>query len=302
MATETRSRFNNIQVPGLFAVAQESFKRYPPEWQEYYATRTSKNAYEEAGYMTGFGYLAQKPEGAAMVDDARIQGPVKRWVHKTWALMCRITQEAIEDDRYSIMERAMKDLGVSAAATRHYLATRLLMNGSTTTYHTAGDTLALFSASHTRLGGGTWSNLGSAADPTESSIQSAIYNFEQITDHRGKKYDQKAKAIICGPAWEFRMEKLLGSEYEPETNNNAVNATKKRRKLKVIIDHEITDNRWFIMGEKDEDVGFIWIDRVKPTMSRAGDPDTGDAKFYVRMRCANECNDPRQMYMIPAFS
>jgi len=296
---ESRAKFNKYYVPGLFAVAKEAFRRYPDEWKKWMTTRTSQQAYEESGYVSGFGFLKQKPEGTPVNYDERIQGPTKRWVHDTWALGARISQEAIEDVLYGIMKTITKDLGVSAAATRHLLATRMLMTGDVTTYHTAGDGLALFSGGHLRLDGGTWSNLAVAATPTEASLAAAIQNFENITDHRGKRYDQKAKAIICGPVWEFRFEKLLGSEYEPETANNAVNAVKRRRKLDLIIDHEITDNRWFIMGDKDSDIGFIWFDRIKPSISRHGDPDTGDAKFIIRQRHSCECNDPRSMYMIP---
>ena len=57
--------------------------------------------------------------------DARMQGPVKRWVHDTFSLGVRITQEAIEDDLYGVMKTAFRDLGVSARATRHLLAIRL---------------------------------------------------------------------------------------------------------------------------------------------------------------------------------
>lgn len=90
MPTETRSRFNKITVPGLFAMAKEEFKRYPETWKEFYAMRTSKRAFEESGYVSGFGYLAEKPEGTPVNYDARIQGPTKKWVHDTWALACRI--------------------------------------------------------------------------------------------------------------------------------------------------------------------------------------------------------------------
>jgi hypothetical protein len=289
-------------VPGLFAVSKEAFKRYPEEWKVFYALRTSKRAYEESAYTSGFSYLIQKPEGNPYSYDARIQGPTKRWVHDTWALGCRITQEAIEDELYGVMKTAMKDLGVSAAATRHLLATRLIMNGENTTYHTAGDGKAIFATDHVKLGGGTWSNKGTAADPTEATLTAAIKAFENITDHRGKKYDQRAKVVWCGPEQEFAFSKLLFSTLEPDTNYNAINAVPKRRKLRLVIDHEITDGRWGLMGNKDSDVGCIWFDRIKPSLSRAGDPDTGDAKFFIRGRWSNEANDPRQIYMVPEGS
>ena len=299
MPTESRSKFNKYIAPGLFAVSKESFKRYPETWKQFVSLRTSKRAYEESGYTSGFGFLINKREGEPFKYDARIQGPIKRWVHDTWALGCRITQEAIEDVLYGIMTRAMKDLGVSAAATRHLLAIRLIMTGETTNYHTGGDGLPIFATNHPRLGGGTWSNLGVAADPTEASLTAAIQDFEDIVDHRGKRYEQRARYVWCGPKHEFTMAKLLESAYEPETPNNAINAIARRRNLTLVIDSEITDGRWGVMGEKDSDIGLIWFDRIKPSLSRTGDPDTGDAKFFIRMRCSVEANDSRQIYMIP---
>ncbi len=300
MATENRSRFNNYIAPGLFAVAKESFKRYPETWKEFFSTRTSKRAYEESGYTSGFGYLPVKPEGAAIEYDSRIQGPVKRWVHNTHALGCRISQEAIEDVMYGIMKTAMKDLGVSAAATRHLEAIRMIINGTSTTYHTAGDGKAIFASDHVRLGGGTWSNLASAADPTATTLEAAVRNFENITDHRGKRYEQKATYVWCGPVWEFTISKLLTSVALPGTANNDDNAMKQRRNLKLVVDPEITNNYWGVGGPKDEDVGLIWFDRIKPSLSRHGDPDTGDVKYFIRGRWSNEANDPRQIYCVPA--
>lgn len=295
---ESRSKFNNYYVPGLFAVAKEAFKRYPDIWKQFFSLRTSKKAYEESGYISGLGYLMNKEEGTPFKYDQRIQGPVKRWVHDTFALGVRVTQEAIEDDLYSIMKTGMKELSVSARATRHLRALRLILTGETTTYHTAGDGLSIFNAAHIRLDGGTWSNLGVAATPTEASLEAAILNFENITDHRGKLYDRRARTVWSGPQWKFRIPKLLKSAYEPETANNAINPLADYG-LKYVMDPLITDGRWGIMGEKDSDIGLIWFDRVKPTMSRHGDPDTGDAKFVIRERSSVEANDPRQIYMIP---
>ena len=297
---ETRSRFNNYLAPGLFAVAKESYKRYPETWKDFYSMRTSKRAYEESGYISGFGYLNKKPEGTAVTYDSRIQGPVKRWVHDTWAMGCRISQEAIEDDLYGVMKAAMSDLGTSVAATRHLLAIRMLINGTSTTYHTGGDDLALFSASHVLLNGGTYSNLGSAADLSETSLEAAIKNFESITDDRGKMYENKATVLWTGPTNEFTATRILESTLQTGDNHNDINAVKKVRNLRLAIDPEITNSYWGLMSEKDAETGLIFFDRVKPAISRHGDVDTGDSKFICRTRFCNEFNSARQIYCVPA--
>lgn len=297
--TEARSNFNDLMVPGLFAVATEGYRKVIQGWRPAYSVRASKRAYEESTYVSGFGLMVQKPEGTPVAYDDRIQGPVKRWVHETYALAVRITEECIEDEMYGVMKKAMRDLGKTAAATKAVLRSRLLMTGETPAFHTAGDGLPIFSANHVRLGGGTWSNLHPvAADPTEATLTAAIHNFEQITDHRGKRYQNRAVGIMCGPKWEFRFEKLLGSRQEPDTANNAINAVRSRRSLTLHIDPEITDGRWFILGEKDPDIGIIGFDRVRPQTNRHGDFDTGDSMFSIRMRLSQEANDPRQIYMV----
>ena len=300
MTTENRTRFNNLYVPGLFAVASENFKRHTPTWKEVFTVRSSTKAYEEAATMSGLGYLGAKTEGGTMPYDARIQGHVKRWNHKTFALAVRITEEAIEDDLYGQMKMIAKDLGVSAAATMHLLAIRMLMNATATTYHATGDGLALCVSNHVRLDGSTWSNVGTAAAPTTASVEAAVKNFEAIVDHRGKNYDQKAKAIICGPTHEFTMSKILESVMVAENANNANNTLKTRRSLSLKIEPEISDGRWFVQGDKDPDVGLIHFDRKKPVVQRHGDPDTGDSIFSISYRASDECNDPRQIYMVPA--
>jgi len=298
--TEARSKFNNLYVPGLFAVAQEAYKRHADTWKKVYSVRSSSKAYEESSYVSGFGYLTKKPEGTGFTFDDRIQGPKKVWNHDAYALACRITEEAIEDDLYSVMSQAMKGLGTSAAATRHLIAVRMLMNATATTYHTCGDGKALCADDHVRLDGGTWDNLGSAAAPTTATVEAAVAAFENIVDHRGKRYDQKAKTIVCGPTLEFTMAKILESVLVAENANNANNTLKTRRSLTLEIESEITDNRWFVQGTKDPDIGLIWFDRKKPVTRRHGDPDTGDSIFSIYTRFSNECNDPRQIYMVPA--
>jgi len=300
MSTETRSRFNNLYVPGLFAVSAESFKRHTPTWKEIFTVRASTKAYEESMTMAGLGYLVETPEGTPYTYDARIQGHTKRWNHKKFTLAVKITEESIEDDLYGKMKMAATDLGVSAAATQHLLAVRMLMNATSTTYNTCGDGLALCVSNHVRLDGGTWSNVMAATSPTTAAVEAAVRNFESIVDHRGKNYDQKAKTVICGPTHEFTMAKILESVQVAENEYNANNTLRTRRSLKLHIEPEITDGRWFVMGDKDPDVGLIHFDRKKPVIQRHGDPDTGDSIFSVSYRASDECNDPRQIYMVPA--
>jgi len=297
--SENRARFNKFYVPGLFAAAAESFRRHSPTWKDYYTVRSSSKAYEESAFMSGLGYLFEKPEGTPFTEDERIQGFSKVWNMKAYAMSLKMTHEQIEDDQYGLMKMGAKDLGISAAASIHLLAVRPFMNATATTYHTCGDTKAWCVADHVRLDGSTWSNVMAAASPTTASVEAAVKNFEAIVDHRGKNYDQKARTIVCGPEHRFTMKKILESDLVAENANNNKNVLAGEN-LKLKIESEITDGRWFVMGDKNPDTGVIHFDREKPVVQRHGNPDTGDSIFTIYTRFSNECNEPRQIYMVPA--
>ena len=200
MTTENRSRFAGSYVPGLFAVMTEEYKRYPEVWRELVKVEASQKSYEECTYLSGLSLVPKKGEGDMVQYDARLQGPTKRWTHDTFALGMRITEECIEDDQYRVMQDGARELGVSARETRHVNVAEIFNTGFVTTYHTAGDALAIFSASHVRLDGGSWSNLGTAAALGYATLQNSILAFESQTDHRGKKIMQTPMTLLVPPA------------------------------------------------------------------------------------------------------
>ena len=90
-----RTQFNKVVVPGLFSFAVDSYKprAEQEEWRSTVemagSVKGSKRAYEEAAYYAGFGMVAGKGEGEAIVYDEMVQGPTKRWTHRTFGLGCR---------------------------------------------------------------------------------------------------------------------------------------------------------------------------------------------------------------------
>ena len=176
-----RSTFSKTVVPGLFSLMLMKFKERPEVWRQLVNYRESTRAFEESAYYAGFGYVPQKPEGQAIEYDEPIQGPTKRWTHKTYGLGFKVTEEMIEDDLYDVMNDMAAGLGTSARETKEVNVASIFNNGFVTTYHTGGDALELFSDAHLRLGGGTWANEPSAAaDLNAGTLQSGIENFETI--------------------------------------------------------------------------------------------------------------------------
>jgi phage major head subunit gpT-like protein len=245
-------------------------------------------------FFAGFGYVPEKPEGTPITYDSMIQGPTQRWSHKTYGLGARISEECIDDDLYSIMEDTSKELGRAGRETLEVLVADIWNNGTATTYHTAGDTLAVFSNSHIALGGGTWSNLMTpGADLSASSLQSAIDNLENTNDGRGKKQLIKATTLVVPTGLAWKAKELLNSGYDPESPNNAINAIKERN-LKLIVSPYLTDADGFgLIADQNPLVAF---ERRKVTFAKDGDFNTGDFLMKVTFRFSVEVNNPLGLY------
>lgn len=299
-----RSTFNKAVVPGLFAFMINGYKKASAasQWKQICSLRTSKRAYEEAAYAAGLGLFIHKPEGTPIAYDDMAQGPTKRWVHKTYALGAKITEELIDDSLYPEIPTDMKsltgELGRSADETFEILVWDMLNNGTATTNHTAADGLALFSGSHTYIDGSTWSNLLSpAADLSATALQTAIDNFELIKDEVGRYQVLKANRIIVHPNNAWKAKELLNSAYDPESSNNAIN-TLKERNLRLIVSPYYTDTDAFtLMAEPANEIsGIIAFNRRKLTYAQDGDFETGDAKFKGSFRFSVECAKPDNLY------
>lgn len=302
-----RSDFNKSVVPGLFDFMTSSYKPRSEEKVSYGLLtggipRESRRAYEENAYWGALGLLPAKPEGQAIAYDNPVQGPTKRWTHKTYGLGVRVTEELIEDCLYPDIPTEMKQLtseiGKSARETIEILTWDLVNNGTVTTNHTDGLTNAVFSTGKALLRGGTWSNLLSpASDLSATALQASLDTFENTRDDAGKIQVIKASKIFVNPANAWKAKELLNSAYDPETGNNSVNAIKERN-LTLISSAYFTDTDAFLLWAEpaNEGQGFIAYMRRPVTFAQDGDFNTGDALFKSTFRYSVEVNKPNNVF------
>src|SRR3990167_3923461 len=304
-----RTQFNKSVVPGLFSFAMDSYKPQSGEgelWRQVVeaagSVKTSKRTYEESAYHAGIGTIPAKPEGEPIGYDEFLQGPTKRWTHRTFGLGVQITEELIEDSLYpdvpTEMEAFSRELGTSARETITLLVMDIFNSGTATTSHTAGDALAIFSGSHTTLRGGTWSNLISpAADLSATTLQTALDNFENTRDDVGRFQNIKAEYILVNPSNAWKAKELLNSGYDPESPNNSVN-TLKERNLKLISTPYYTDTDAFTLLAKPpmSNGGIVAFLRRNVTFARDGDFNTGDSLIKVTFRWSIEVSKANNLY------
>jgi hypothetical protein len=294
----SRAQLLKELLPGLNALFGLEYARYGEEHKEIYETETSERSFEEETKLSGFNAAPVKNEGSAISYDNAQEAWTARYNHETIALGFSLTEEAIEDNLYdSLSARYTKALARAMSYTKQVKAAAVLNNGFSASY-TGGDGVALFSASHPLVSGGTNSNIPStAADLNETSLENAVIQISLWTDERGLLIAAKPKKLVVPPQLQFVATRLLETELRVGTTDNDVNALKNNGAIPdgYCINHFLTDsNAWFLTTDVPN--GMKHFVRTPLSNSMDGDFDTGNVRYKARERYSFGWSDPLGMY------
>jgi Mu-like prophage major head subunit gpT len=294
----SRAQLLKELLPGLNALFGMEYARYGEEHKEIYETETSERSFEEETKLSGFSAAPVKNEGSAIAYDNAQEAWTTRYNHETIALGFSITEEAVEDNLYdSLSARYTKALARAMAYTKQVKAAAVLNNGFSASY-AGGDGVALFSASHPLVSGGTNSNTpGTQVDLNETSLEAAVIQIAAWTDERGLLIAAKPKKMIVPPALMFTAKRLLDTELRVSTADNDINAIKQMGAIPegYTVNHFLTDpNAWFLTTDVPN--GMKHFVRTPLQNSMDGDFDTGNVRYKARERYSFGWSDPLGMW------
>jgi hypothetical protein len=221
-----RAQFASMLEPGLNTLFGLEYDSYPAEYANVFSSNSSNKAYEEDLLLQGFGSAPTKDEGSSVSYDSGSQQWTARYQHETVALAFSITEEAEEDGQYgSIASRYTKALARSMASTKEIKAANVLNNAQTSGFN-GGDGVVLLSASHPTTNGNQSNVLATAADLSETSLESILINISDMKDDRGLRIAAQGTQLIIPTAYTFVAERLLESQLRTGTADNDINAIK----------------------------------------------------------------------------
>jgi len=197
-----------------------------------------------------------------------------------------VTEECREDELYQVVSKAPKMLALAVKQTQDVLGASVL-NTAFNAGYTGVDGACLCSTSHSQLkAGGSVANTPSVAvdfDPT--ALQDALETWETWVDDNNLPIMIKPKYVISGPKQRSIITQTLGSQLQPFTADNEVNAVREWELEKMILHYLTDDDAWFILS-RPADHYLKWFWRVKPVFRGFDDPTTGNARFLTRFRCS----------------
>ena len=297
----SRAQLLKELLPGLNALFGLEYARYGEEHKEIYETESSERSFEEETKLSGFSAAPVKNEGQAIAYDNAQEAWTARYNHETIALGFSLTEEAIEDNLYdSLSARYTKALARGMSYTKQVKGAGVLNNGFNAAY-TGGDGVALFSASHPLVSGGTNSNRpATGVDMNETALEAAVIQIAAWTDERGLLIAAKPKKLVVPPALMFVATRLLETELRVGTTDNDINAIKNNGSIPggYTINHFLTDtNAWFLTTDVPN--GMKHFVRTPMSTGMDGDFDTGNVRYKARERYSFGWSDPLGIWGSP---
>lgn len=286
--------------PGLQAIWGNMYKDQPEEHTSIFDVGTSDKAYEEDQELAGFGLAPVKSEGGSISYDTTVNGYIKRYTNVTYGLGFIVTEEAVEDNQYkSQAEKRVKALRRSMRHTKETVAANVL-NRATDSNYAGGDGKELLATDHPTANGTQSNELGTAADLSEASLEDLFIQIMNATDTRGLRIALKPRKLIVPPNLAFEATRIVKSNLQSDTANNAINAMKSMGILPegVQVWSFLTDtDQWFVKTDAPE--GLKLLNRRELALEKDGDFETGNFKHKATMRFSVGWSDWRGIFGSP---
>jgi len=276
MSTVFTTTLARLLDPGLRKIYSDEAAMLQDEYTQFVNVSSMDEPYYTDYKMAFLGLIPQKPEGEAVTYDGPIPGGTKVYTPLNYGLGFRSTHESVRDERYGQLKKMSKHLSRSVKQTMNIIgatAHNLAFSGGTT-----GFDGAQLCAAHPLLGGGTYSNLGTAADLSVAGLQAAMISGEKTISDRGFGTPIKFTKLIIPTDSRYIAVEILKTTELPYTNQNTVNAIREDN-LQHKVWHFLTDSDAWFLTSPDHDINMFW--REKPVFSSGDDFDTGDAKHKV---------------------
>lgn len=248
-AIVNQGNIQRLLQEGVNAVAQFEYERYKPEYLSFLTVEDSEKAYEIDVSMAGLTSAQFKPEGQEIVTDGEQQLYTTVYQNSVFALGTVITFEAMANNLYyNMIQKSGRMLENSLQQTENIVGADVINEGYNTSFP-IGDGQPLFSTSHV-LKNGTQSNRFSAPTAfSEAALEDACIAVSRWTDNANQRINAKVRGVCGPPELTFDFHRVLNSNFQPGTANNAVDAIVNMGKFPegYSIDHYFTDTtKWFI--------------------------------------------------------
>ncbi len=230
MATVTRAVFPDWMTTSalpFIKAAIESGRNLRPRWYEpVFDMLSTDRPHEQYTTYAKFGNMVETDENSPVTYDTPLAGFDKTLTPVQYSLGFKVSRIAFDDDRLGPIRNLASGLGESDTESRNIITADIFNNGFDGNF-TGADGLELFSTAHVHEDGSTFRNeLATSADFSITSLRTALIDFKNFRDGRGKHLNLVPDWILVPPDLIYDVMEVLSSSDRPDTGNRATNVMK----------------------------------------------------------------------------
>ena len=290
-----RASISKELLPGLNAVFGMEYGEVNNEHEPLYETENSDRAFEEEVLFTGFGTAPVKNEGAGVVYDDASESYTARYTAETIALAFAVTEEAMEDNLYDTFAKLRaKGLARAMANTKQVKGAKVFNDAFAASGVNLGDGKTLCASDHPTVGDGDQSNLLTAADLSQTGLETALTSIQKIKDDRGILVGASALSLHIPVDYWNTADVILNTPGKTTSSDNDINATRHMGMVPngFYVNRRFTDtDAWFL--KTDVPNGTKMFIRTPLQTKMEPDFDTGNLRFKARERYSFGVSDWR---------
>lgn len=289
--------FAELIWPGIASLFGHTYQDFPTLYTSFMNVKRATKRFEKVQGVTRLPVASVKPEGASVDYADPQQGFQKEYLMVTYGLGTVITREMYEDEMYNYIQGVPGMLSRSIREAEEITSHNHLNRGFNTAY-TGADASPLFSTTHARPTGGTYSNhITTNADLTQTSIETLLQEISQAQDDQGLQIRLRPRALIVHSSNNFRARKILESSYVTGSADNDINPIPGIFDDLVVSPYLTDTDAWFITTDAPE--GLTFFRRRDTEIERDNEFDTQNLKVMVTTRFDNGWSDPRGAFGSP---
>lgn len=266
------------------------------DWEECgFKVSNTGDAYVDDQEFAHTGMMPAKAQGSLMAVDSVQAGYLKRYMMVTYGLRMIVSEEAIADTKYEEAIGQTESIGRSAKLAQEYQAANVFVNAFSSSF-TGADTVSLCNSAHPLPKGGTFSNtLSTPMSLSETAVETMWANMQHLPASNGfQQSGYELKRLVVPKELWFRANRILRSEGQNDTMNNAINVLKGMGITIGSNRYFTSTTNWWGVSDLKSGLRFIW--REKPKFRKHNVEDNMTMVFSGYQRFQVGWTDPRDVY------
>lgn len=259
--SETRPKWPQALDTVFRQLFDEGEAKFESKLDQVFNMDTSENAYEQDTSMSGFGEHEETAELQNIPFEDRVPGWEVTYAHKKYTKGASISQEMIDDNKWSLVKKTPKALSLSKMRSLERLGADVLnygfvAGGGGKAKFRGGDGQALFSTVHINRQGDVIQSNKITTALSQSALQAVSTAMKKRLDSKGMIIEFMPSKLIVPTELEYTAKIILESTQAVGNNFNDINPMKGSLKL-VIWSYLTSSTAWFVQDDEANELNFF---------------------------------------------